>query len=101
MFQYFVSNTCFFLFLVTGNYAARIAVSGAVYMTAALEYLVAEVMELAGDCARDNHRITPRHIKFAIQNDEELNEMLKGVSCPHCKRYASYSSGFLTAKPKS
>lgn len=48
--------------------------SAAIYMTAAAEYVVAEILELAGNAARDNHRvrITPRHIKLAICNDEEL-----------------------------
>lgn len=36
----------------------------AVYCAAAMDYLVAEVMEMSGDCCRENKRkrITPRHI---------------------------------------
>lgn len=53
-----------------------------VYCTAVLEYLCAELMELAGNAARDNkkHRINPRHILLAIANDEELHRLLKGVT---------------------
>lgn len=39
--------------------------------------IAAEILELAGNAARDNKkgRITPRHIKLAVANDEELNQV--------------------------
>ena len=65
-----------------GRYAARIGAGAPVYLAAVLEYLSAEILELAGNAARDNKktRIVPRHIQLAVRNDEELNKFLGGVT---------------------
>ena len=69
-------------FLREGRYAARIGGGAPVYLSAVLEYLAAEILELAGNAARDNKkaRIIPRHIQLAIRNDEELNKLLGDVT---------------------
>ncbi|KAG7312648.1 hypothetical protein JYU34_000970 [Plutella xylostella] len=65
-----------------GNYAPRIGSGAPIYLAATLEYLAAEILELASDAARENKktRVVPRHILMAIRNDEELNKMLTGVT---------------------
>ena len=69
-------------YLRKGHYASRIGSGAPVYLSAVLEYLSAEILELAGNAARDNKksRINPRHLQLAVRNDEELNKLLAGVT---------------------
>ena len=89
-------------FLRKGRYAPRLGVGASVFTTAVIEYLVAELLELSGNCAREHKkaRIVPRHIKLAIKNDEELNKLIGKVTIS-TGGVAPNLNEFLLAKKKT
>lgn len=62
----------------------RIGAGAPVYLSAVLEYMAAEILELAGQASKDNRRkrIIPRHIQLAVRNDEELSRLYQHVVIP-------------------
>ena len=64
-----------------GKYASRIGGKAPVALTAVMEYLMAEVLELSGNAASDakKRRIAPNAIVCAIQKDDELKQMISVV----------------------
>ena len=65
-------------YMKKGRFSQRIGGGAPVYMAAVLEYLCAELLELAGNAAKDHkkNRIVPRHICLAVKNDEEFNKYI-------------------------
>ena len=71
-------------YLKAGRYAPRIGAEAPIYLAAVLEYVIAEVLELAGNsCSKaKKKRIVPRHIQLALINDTELGKLFDKVVIP-------------------
>lgn len=85
----------------------RVSKTSAFYLSAVLEYLAAEILELAGNASRDSkkNRITKRHMLLAIRHDYELNAtfkcaLLAGGVVPNIPTYALKSTPSEPTKPK-
>eukprot|EP00942_MAST-04A_sp_MAST-4A-sp1_P003570 g3570.t1 len=61
--------------LMTQATSMVVTQKAACYLSAVMEYMSAEVLELSGNAARDLRSgwVTPRHIIFGVRGDEELD----------------------------
>jgi histone H2A len=61
---------------------SRVGVGSSIYMAAVLEYLTAELIEIAGNTAKSEgkKRITPLAIKNALKADDEMKKLLENVT---------------------
>lgn len=52
-----------------------------VYLAAVLEFITAELVDVAGNAAHENNkkRINPRYLELSINDDLELSKLIKGV----------------------
>ncbi|XP_002720052.1 histone H2A-Bbd type 1-like [Oryctolagus cuniculus] len=61
------------------RYAQRLSSSTPVFLAGVLEYLTSNILELAGEEAHKNSRvrITPEHMRKAIESSEHLRDLLE------------------------
>ncbi|XP_071379948.1 histone H2A-like [Centroberyx affinis] len=64
-----------------GNYAKRVDTGAAVYLAAILEYLCAEILDVAGSVSRakKKQQISSQCLLLVVKNDEELHKLFGGV----------------------
>lgn len=67
--------------MLLGIVPGRIGATAPVYLTAVMEYLCAEVLELAGTASKDmkTKHLMPRHVLLALRGDEELDGFWPGT----------------------
>ncbi|EPY25566.1 histone H2A [Strigomonas culicis] len=67
-----------------GQYARRVSASGALYLSATLEYLTAELLELtvkaAAQSGKKVRRLSPRTLTLAVRHDDDIGSLLKNVT---------------------
>jgi len=68
-------------YLKQGRYSTRYSAQAGVFMAAVLEYLSAEILELAGNMCEQMKKktITNQHINLGMRNDEELAKLIHMV----------------------
>lgn len=73
-------------YLHNGGYADRIGSGASVYMAAVLQYLVTDIVDIAAATASKDkkRRIAPKHLMWAISNDDEFCNLL-GHMVPQVK----------------
>ena len=59
----------------------KISLNGSIFLAAVLEYLSAEIMDLAGTCTKNFNKkiIVPRYIQLACQHDNELKVLMENA----------------------
>nr|XP_053654299.1 histone H2A-beta, sperm-like [Cherax quadricarinatus] len=90
-------------YLKSAYLAPHVSVLASVYLAGILEYLSAEVLELAGDVVRNTKttRINPRHILLAVRGDKEINSLFSNVTIPEGGVVPQIHSALLSKKSQN
>jgi len=90
-------------YMKEGRFGNRLGKGAPIYLTAVLEYLSAEILELAGNTAKNHNknRVIPKYVQLAIKNDEELNKLMSNVTIASGGVVPNIHSELLPKKIKS
>ena len=64
-----------------GRYSERSSASAGAFMSGVLEYLTAEIFEVAGNICEQHKKktIAPKHLNLGIRSDEEFSKLMSEV----------------------
>ncbi len=65
-----------------GRYSHRMSSTTGAFLAGVLEYLTAEIIELAGNICEQHKKktIAPKHINLGVRSDEELSKLMCEVT---------------------
>lgn len=71
-----------------GGYAQRLSSSTPIFLAGVLEYLTANILDLAGKEALSNNktRITPEHVQRALGSNQHLSRLLEDTAYSRAHR---------------
>ncbi|KAM8927906.1 histone H2A type 1-F-like [Pelodytes ibericus] len=81
------------------TYSSRVGSLASVYLAAVLQYLTSEILQVATSAAGPARHIFPKHLQFAVRNDEELGRLFGPVIISRRLLYSGrWCSGGLPAE---
>ena len=83
-----------------GRYSARMSSTSGAFLAGVLEYLTAEIVELAGNICEKHKKktIAPKHINLGVRSDEELSKLMCEVTVSQGGQLPNVPEFFLKKK---
>ncbi|XP_053925380.1 histone H2A-beta, sperm [Cuculus canorus] len=71
-----------------GHFAKRFAANAPVYLAAVMQCVTHKLLDVAGEVAKKSNqrRISPSHLKMAVQKSSALKKLLQDSMLRHCGR---------------
>lgn len=87
-------------YIKQGRYSDRVSASSGAFMAAVLEYITAEILELAGDLTHGAgmKTIKPKHINLGVRSDTELAKLVSHIQISEGGQLSNINENLLPAK---